>query len=95
MFLDTPAMVVIQFRPSGAVAESMWWVDTSRKIMPLRGPTCKIARFQAELKFPSWAECGNFIKVTNIAYGPSLEQILHTPCMYSTGAKCHYFSWRV
>ena len=26
-------------------------------IMPLRGPTCKIARFQAELKFPSWTEC--------------------------------------
>ena len=50
-------MTVIQFRPSGG------WVggrlDTSRKIMPLRGPTCKIARFQAELKFPSWTECGN------------------------------------
>ena len=28
-------------------------------IMPLRGPTCKIARFQAELKIPSWTECGN------------------------------------
>ena len=27
-------------------------------IMPLRGPTCKIARFQAVLKFPSWTECG-------------------------------------
>ena len=24
------------------------------KIMPLCGPTCKIARFQAGLKFPSW-----------------------------------------
>ena len=33
-------------------------VVPSRKIMPLRGPTCKIARFQAELKFPSWTECG-------------------------------------
>ena len=29
------------------------------RIMPLRGPTCKIARFQAGLKFPSWTECGN------------------------------------
>ena len=28
-------------------------------IMPLRGPTCKIARFQAKLKFPSCTECGN------------------------------------
>ena len=27
-------------------------------IMPLCGPTCKIARFQAGLKFPSWTECG-------------------------------------
>ena len=27
-------------------------------IMLLHGPTCKIARFQAELKFPSWTECG-------------------------------------
>ena len=27
-------------------------------IMPLRGPTCKISRFQAGLKFPSWTECG-------------------------------------
>ena len=26
--------------------------------MPLRGPTCKIARFQAGLNFPSWTECG-------------------------------------
>ena len=37
-------------------------MDTSRKIMPLRGPTCKIARFQAGLKFPSWTECGNISK---------------------------------
>ena len=29
------------------------WVVGS-KIMPLRGPTCKIARFQEGLKFPSW-----------------------------------------
>ena len=28
-------------------------------IMPLRGPTCKIARFQAQLKFPSRTDCGN------------------------------------
>ena len=27
-------------------------------ILPLRGPTCKIARFQAQLKVPSWTECG-------------------------------------
>ena len=44
----------------------MWWVGCGVYvvvyryiIMPLRGPTCKIARFQAELKFPSWTECGN------------------------------------
>ena len=41
------------------VAQPMSWVVPSRKIMPLCGPTCKIARFQAELKFPSWTECGN------------------------------------
>ena len=35
------------------------WVGGFRYIIkPLRGPTCKLARFQAELKFPSWAECG-------------------------------------
>ena len=33
--------------------------------MPLRGPTCKIARFQAGLKFPSWTECGKSKKVTS------------------------------
>ena len=38
-------------------------MDTSRKIMPLRGPTCKIARFKAELKFSSWTECGNYTEV--------------------------------
>ena len=43
-------------------------------IMPLRGPTCKIARFQAELKFPSWTECGNIVikmnyhKIENMFY---------------------------
>ena len=37
-----------------------WWVGGPQcRIMPLRGPTCKIARFQAGLKFPSWTECGN------------------------------------
>ena len=37
-------------------------------IMPLRGPTCKIARFEAQLKFTSWTECGNkhFIKKVDI-----------------------------
>ena len=40
--------------------------------MPLRGPTCKIARFQAGLKFPSWTECGKNIngeakKLTKLA----------------------------
>ena len=34
------------------------WVANTYIVMPLRGPTCKIARFQAELKFPSWTECG-------------------------------------
>ena len=44
-------------------------------IMPLCGPTCKFARFQAELKFPSWTECGNefgfkdtFIKIIESQY---------------------------
>ena len=42
------------------VAQAMWWVAGPTYILqPLRGPTCKIARFQAELKFPSWTECGN------------------------------------
>ena len=27
-------------------------------VVVLRGPICKIARFQAELIFTSWAECG-------------------------------------
>ena len=27
------------------------WVANTYIVMPLRGPTCKIARFQAELKF--------------------------------------------
>ena len=43
------------------VAQAMWWegcagyvVVPRSKIIPLRGPTCKIARFQAKLKFPSW-----------------------------------------
>ena len=36
-----------------------WVADPHCRIMPLHGPTCKIARFQAELKFPSWTECGN------------------------------------
>ena len=34
------------------------WVANTYIVMPLRGPNCKIARFQAELKFPSWTECG-------------------------------------
>ena len=38
------------------------WVGGSCcRIMPLRGPTCKFARFQAELKFPSWTEFGNIL----------------------------------
>ena len=37
-----------------------WWVGGCRYIiMPLHGPTYKFARFQAELKFPRWAECFN------------------------------------
>ena len=32
------------------------------KIMPFRGPTCKIARFQAGLKFPSWTQVWKSIK---------------------------------
>ena len=50
------------------VAQAMWWegcagyvVVPRSKIIPLRGPTCKIARFQAKLKFPSWTECGKNI----------------------------------
>ena len=39
------------------------WVANTYIVMPLRGPTCKIARFQAELKFPSWTECGNKLGV--------------------------------
>ena len=33
-------------------------------IKPLHGPTCKIARFKAELKFQNWNECGNYTKMT-------------------------------
>ena len=58
MFLDTPPMVVIQFRPSGVG----WAGGTQSENMPLRGPTCEFARFQAEPKFPSWTECGNMLK---------------------------------
>ena len=44
------------------VAQAMWWVAGPTYILqPLRGPTCKIARIQAELKFPSWTECGKII----------------------------------
>ena len=40
------------------------WVGGPQcRIMPLRGPTCKIARFQAGLKFPSWTECGKNFKL--------------------------------
>ena len=39
------------------------WVANTYIVMPLRGPTCKIARFQAELEFPSWTECGNITMV--------------------------------
>ena len=46
------------------------------KIMPLRGPTCKIARFQAGLKFPSWTECGNLKK--------------NYPCLTRTGAQARF-----
>ena len=28
-------------------------------LQPCCGPTCKFARFQAELKFPGWTECAN------------------------------------
>ena len=73
MFLDTLPMFVIQFRPSG-VGWVVSRVDTGRKIMPLRGPTCKIARFQAELKFPSWTECGKNKKPhQNLSEGVVLE----------------------
>ena len=34
------------------------WVANTYIVMPLRGPTNMIARFQAELEFPSWTECG-------------------------------------
>ena len=32
------------------------WVVPRSKIIPLHGPTCKIARFQAGLKFPCWTK---------------------------------------
>ena len=54
-------MFIIKFLPSGG-----GWVVPRLKIIPLCGPTCKIARFQAELKFPSWTKCGN-ITVINQA----------------------------
>ena len=41
-----------------------WWLANTYIVMPLHGPTCKIARFQVELKFPSWTECGNYAKMT-------------------------------
>ena len=40
------------------------WVANTYIVMPIRGPTCKIARFQAELKFPSWTEYDNYAKMT-------------------------------
>ena len=56
--LQTPFRVVYSpVELSGVVGG--WWVANTYIVMPLRGPTCKIARFQAELKFPSWTECGN------------------------------------
>ena len=45
-------------------------------IMPVRGPTWKIARFQAELKFPSWTECGNIYKSFFGSFSKDL--LLHT-----------------
>ena len=30
------------------------WLGDPMIIVPLRGPTCNIAKFQAMLKFPSW-----------------------------------------
>ena len=52
MFLDKPPMVVIQFRPSGA---GRWVGGYQSENNAQCGPTCKIARFQAGLKFPSWS----------------------------------------
>ena len=40
-----------------------WVARPQCRIMPLRGPTCKIARLQAGLKFPCWTVCGNIMQV--------------------------------
>ena len=47
--LQTPFRLVYSpLELSGVVGG---WVANTYIVMPLRGPTCKIARFQAELKF--------------------------------------------
>ena len=54
--LQTPFRLVYSpLELSGVVGG---WVANTYIVMPLRGPTCKIARFQAELKFPNWTEFG-------------------------------------
>ena len=38
--------------------------------MPLCGPTCKIARFQAKLKFPSWTRVWQYTCWEEFMAGP-------------------------
>ena len=57
-------------------------------IMPLRGPTCKIARFQAGLKFPSWTECGNnqLEDSSNCQeFGSKAEEVSYLPIKMGAG----------
>ena len=64
----------------GSVAQPMCWVVIRSKIMPLCGPTCKFARFQAGLKFPSWTRvwqkfvCGTLETMSYIHSCESLNQ---------------------
>ena len=65
--------------------------------MPLRGPTCKIAIFQAGLKLPSWTDCGNisflkYFRVKNCFWLRKLFQIQNildqTECFTKSKSQC-------
>ena len=67
------------------------------KIMPLCGPTCKIARIQARLKFPSWTKCGKIHQLIRliartkvVPVFPGTLQTLHGKNIFPSD----FFLWR-
>ena len=62
---------------AGSVGLVGWVGGCATNILqPFCGPICKIARFQAELRFPSWTECGNIYKSFFGSFSKDL--LLHT-----------------